>query len=93
MFIHLTSKNIYNYAKSFCHLTDNHKYIELSPYWASLNANEKSMIIDRLNNKVDPNTWFNISKYIINEYFDNDINVDKQIIENFIKSNAHILKI
>lgn len=81
MFIHLTSKNIYNYAKSFCHLTDNHKYIELSPYWASLNANEKSMIIDRLNNKVDPNTWFNISKYIINEYFDNDINVDKQIIE------------
>jgi hypothetical protein len=56
-------KNLYNFAKSFCHYTDtNNKFTSLPRFWKSLDTKTKNMVFDRL---IDKETkWFNISGYL-----------------------------
>ncbi len=76
-----TLKNIYNYAKSFCHKNDS-DFTPLPIYWKSLSQSEKQTIMDRLNNKfIDKfgNTlidWFNIKNYIKRIYANIANNID-----------------
>lgn len=63
----VTIKNIYNYAKSLCSYEKDGKYIQYNKYWTSLENNEKKIILDRLNNKIQNiSSWFNINRYIQN---------------------------
>ena len=77
----MTLKNLYNFAKSLCHISQNSEYIELPRYYQSLNDNQKTIISKRLNPRKnrtfdDLKKWFNISNNLRN------INVDPSDIEN-----------
>jgi hypothetical protein len=58
----LALKNVYNYAKSFVHVTENGEFIRLPQFWKSLNSKQKDIIVNRFNNKT--NDWFNIPRYV-----------------------------
>jgi hypothetical protein len=66
----LTYKNLYNFAKSLCHYTDNNKYLQFPIKWVSLNDIQRNLITNRLNTKNTDNImeWFNISSYIAKIY-------------------------
>lgn len=79
-----TLKNIYNYAKSFCHITENGAFNELPRFWRSLTPELKVEILHRIGDEDHYFNWFNIRNNIrnvygkiINNYDANDIN--KQI--------------
>lgn len=59
--ITLTLKNIYNFGKS---LSYSERNTIMSPYWCSLSKQQKNMILNRLNGKIDNMQWFNIRLYI-----------------------------
>jgi hypothetical protein len=59
-----TQKNLYNYAKSLSHVTKNKIYILLDKNWDSLSQENKKIILDRINNKVNPLSWFDISRIL-----------------------------
>ena len=60
-----TLKNLYNFAKSLSHIEINKKYIPFNRNWLSLNDKEKTIILNRLNNKIrEITSWFNIRRYI-----------------------------
>lgn len=63
-----TLKNIYNYAKSFCHITINDEYRELPRYWRSLTMELKRIILHRIGEENNFLAWFNIKKNIRNTY-------------------------
>lgn len=58
----LSEKNKYNFAKALSHKTENNKYILLDKHWDSLSNEDKTLIINRLNNKTSD--WFNISRIL-----------------------------
>lgn len=59
-----SEKNIYNFAKSLVHESDNNKYIEYPKYWESLDDNLKKKVYDKLNyNNTDDTNWFNLRRY------------------------------
>lgn len=73
--ISITTKNLYNYAKSMSHHKYNKKFLPLPRFWNSLNPRLIKMILFRLldvpNKKYNNwkiNNWFNINKYILNFY-------------------------
>lgn len=70
--ITLTLKNIYNFAKSLVNyetrVDNQNKYIGFPRFWKSLNSDERSIILDRLNNKTPITNWFNIRGYIRRTY-------------------------
>jgi len=57
----LMLKNIYNFAKSFSHMTVNAHFIKLPEKWENMNNVEKAEIFRRLNDELYTN-WFNISR-------------------------------
>ena len=66
----ITIKNIYNFAKSLSSYVKidangNKKYTQYNKNWCSLEADEKQVILDRLNDKISNSMeWFNIGRYI-----------------------------
>lgn len=65
----LTLKNVYNYAKSIVHFFDSSKkekkrkktYLNALPkFWKSLNSEQKTETLLKLNNKKEDLEWFNI---------------------------------
>jgi hypothetical protein len=58
------AKYIYNFSKSFVHYQVKNKFISFPKNWASLTQENKKMILNRINGKVNPLDWFNISGYI-----------------------------
>lgn len=63
----ITVKKLYNYAKSLISYSESNKYLQFPRFWKSLEDNDKSIIISRLNHN-DNNTvlqWFNITRYLI----------------------------
>ena len=67
--IYITSKNLYNFAKSLSHTTIKGKYIFMGNNWNSLTPDNKNEILNRITaKKSDESTllkWFNISRYIL----------------------------
>lgn len=64
-----TLKNLYNYAKSFCHHMDNKsEYVELPKFWRSLTDKFKISVLERLGDFDNFNKWFNINNNIRNTY-------------------------
>ena len=81
----ITIKNIYNYAKSFCHIDYNGKFTQLPRYWQSLTPEHKSIIQRRLYDR--DISWFNISRNI-SEYVDrSQYNLYHRNVHLFINSN------
>jgi Mimiviridae putative ATP-dependent RNA helicase len=61
----LQLKNIYNFAKRFCHETEHKKeFHKLPKNWCSLIESQKKDIIERLNGLKNPLSWFSLSGYI-----------------------------
>lgn len=60
--IKLQPKNVYNFAKSFCHTIRNFK--PLPKHWMSLTQEEKEEVKKKLNTNYHPLNWFNIPNYI-----------------------------
>jgi hypothetical protein len=88
-----TSKNLYNYAKSLCHYTnDNGEYTQYPRYWKSLTTNNKNKIIDRLNDKNNTNKWFNISSYLKNKLYLPINQIDAKNIEIYNQIQKIIIK-
>lgn len=95
-YVFLTLKNIYNYAKSVTHIpsvpksvNEKSKYMAFPKYWRSTTLNQKRIILDRLNNKIQVDSWFNIKLYIrtILIYEDTD-NINVNNINNEIHTMA-----
>ena len=64
-----TCKNIYNFAKSFCHYMDDaNNYRELPRFWKSFTDKMKLDIIHRIGDLEEYQKWFNISNNIKNTY-------------------------
>lgn len=65
--VKITLKNVYNFAKSFCHTNvrtrETTLFTPLPKYWRSLTYELRQKIFDRLTNK-SPDNWFDISRYI-----------------------------
>lgn len=92
--IELTLKNLYNYSKSLVHKfpdkkdkrVEERKKYQLPSLWKSLDSQQRSLIINRLNDPNENNSvmkWFNISKYFkktYSGYFTNDYEQDKQTL-------------
>lgn len=66
--IHLTPKNVYNFAKSFSHYRDNGKFTLLPERWVSLDSTLKQEVFDRLNRNKDRGSWFNIQRNLKRVY-------------------------
>ena len=82
----ISKKNIYNFAKSFCHITDNSNVFKAFPrYWKSMTDDLKSTIYDRLNNT--NTSWFNISRYISNILKKNNVSEYQNNIRNGLLKN------
>jgi len=63
----ITLKNIYNFAKSFCHINYNGVFTPLPKFWQSLTNTQRTIIEDRLYDKsLDVMSWFNISRNLNN---------------------------
>lgn len=60
----ITLKNIYNFAKSLSRYQKGKDYPAYPKHWKSLELNEKRIILDRLNGKIQNDKWFNIKRYI-----------------------------
>ena len=58
--IPITPKNLYNFAKSFCHVTVGDNYLPLPQKWVSLDEKMRKEILDRLNQVNNRRTWFDI---------------------------------
>jgi hypothetical protein len=56
-----TLKNLYNFAKSFSHISSGFKLLDKN--WESLSSENKKIIINRIN-KIGDNKWFDISKIL-----------------------------
>jgi len=83
----ITIKNIYNYAKSFCHIQYNGKFTPLPRFFQSLSDEQKTIIERRLyDNTLDVSSWFNISRNI-QSYTRDNANVYQSRVHNFIKRN------
>lgn len=71
--ITLTLKNIYNYAKSLTHFParvgGEERYLPFPQYWRSMNGNQRTRVLNRLNDDIEPvSSWFNIMRYIGRTY-------------------------
>jgi hypothetical protein len=63
--VQISHKNVYNYAKSLVHYTENKQWLEYPKLWVSLTQPAKEEILKRLNVEYkNPFDWFNISRYI-----------------------------
>lgn len=80
----LTQKNVYNFSKSLIHIFVKGKKHKTFPrLWKMLSRDEKTLVFNRLNNKIDDVTsWFNISRYIKN-INDIDPNSPKKELKKF----------
>lgn len=64
-----TLKNIYNYAKSYCHYTDdNNEFRELPRFWKSFTPKLKEKLLHRIGDFSEFLNWFNIRNNIKNTY-------------------------
>lgn len=74
-----TDKNLYNFAKSFSHIGKDFKLLDKN--WESLSRTNKKIILDRINNLVEP-SWFNITKILKSQQdlglFDTGSNIIKE---------------
>lgn len=87
-----TPKNLYNFAKSFCHVQKEKKFTELPPYWISLDNEYQQIILDRLNNKVNSMTWFDIKNNIARDYFTSEYGDIKYTNKKLEEINIKIYK-
>lgn len=69
--IYLTPKNIYNFAKSFCHYDSDGKFTRYPKKWNMLSTWMKQDIIQRINGTIDRQQWFNIQKILRKLYYYN----------------------
>ncbi len=60
----VTLKNIYNFAKSISRYQKGKEYPAYPKHWKSLEKNEKTEILNKLNGKTPIDSWFNIKRYI-----------------------------
>ena len=60
----LTLKNIYNFAKSLSRYKKGKEYPVYAKHWKSLEPDEKTEILNRLNGKNNFLDWFNVKRYI-----------------------------
>lgn len=80
--IKLQAKNIYNFAKSFCHSIDGFKILPKN--WVTLTQEEKNEIInEKINCKNNPLKWFRIPKYIEKSGFHKNLGQNENMIELF----------
>jgi len=70
----ITLKNIYNFAKSLSRYQKGKDYPTYPKHWKSLEDNEKQEILNRLNGKIQSDSWFNIKRYI--KYVLKELNQD-----------------
>lgn len=81
-----SSKNIYNFSKSFVHFTDvEKKFTRLPRYWCSLTDEHKFMILSRFND-TDTSKWFNIANNLRNIYTIIDSNISSKDIYDIMES-------
>jgi len=84
-----SDKNLYNFAKSLSHITKGKNYILLDKHWESLSKENKKIIKERLNKKISPLSWFNISRILRSQqelgFIDKNINVSVINIEIYNK--------
>ena len=79
--IELSLKNVYNFCKSLIYIfpifsksrteKQSLKQFQLQPFWRSLNTEQRTIVISRLNDSNEDNSvmkWFNISRYLIKTY-------------------------
>lgn len=57
--INLSAKNIYNFAKSFCHITADDTFTRLPEKWVMLDDEMKTEVLSRFNN-TEATGWFSI---------------------------------
>ena len=62
----LTAKNIYNFAKSFCHTINDGKFMRFPERWVSLDKTDKNEIMRRFNG--NDSEWFNIRRNLKRVY-------------------------
>jgi hypothetical protein len=62
--INLQPKNIYNFAKSFCHIGTGDNFRPLPKNWSSLTTEMRQIVINRLNGVSSPLEWLNITASI-----------------------------
>lgn len=63
---YLSIKLLYNYAKSICNETGADELKPYPNYWRSLNIKQKILVVKKLNDSQNNNTWFNLGRYITN---------------------------
>lgn len=97
----LELKNIYNFAKNFCHYVQNDEFLPFPKNWISLTSEDKKIIENRLNGDMENGIkWFNISGFIkrfelytnpqILKYVTGDHgNGKKNVIVQFIKAKIY----
>lgn len=82
---YVTIKYIYNYSKALCHTDD---FVMLSYNWKSIDTNDRSTIVNKLNNV---GNWFNIGGILKRRGITN-INIIQNEIHTYIKSHlTHII--
>jgi hypothetical protein len=79
----ISLKNLYNFAKSLSRYQKNSEYPAFPKNWKSLEEDEKTEFLDRLNNKKMLMSWFNISRYLKYIHGEFNIRIEKSFIENF----------
>lgn len=87
----ITIKNIYNFAKSLCHVEYNGKYTMLPKFWNSLTTNSRTVIHMRLFEVINVNilkSWFNITRNINKYNKITDIDQYHTDIFNYVMSHA-----
>jgi len=70
----VTNKVFYNFCKSLVHYTEGGKFLKYPDLWCSLTKNDKTEILDRLNQK--KTDWFSVGGYW--RYFYHDKNITMQ---------------
>lgn len=66
--IYITPKNVYNYCKSFTHITMDGRFTELPKHWYSLKTEFIDSILARLLDFDEYNDWTRINWFNINNY-------------------------
>jgi len=104
---YVSFKNIYNFAKSFVHQTKSNdsktndgwfsdNYVRLPKLWESLSPEQMTLVTDRLNDKQNTDTWFNISRNI--RFINNLMGIDNTYADNtvteiYVKIVINLMKI